>query len=60
MVDLRYIGPELFFTIHTNDCIISTPDQYLSKFSDDTALVALMTEEMQLDPYYESVNKVVH
>ena len=45
--------------MYTNDCTFSTPDQYLSKFPDDTALVMLMTEEMEPDLYYESVKRWV-
>lgn len=33
------------FKKETNDCIISTPDKYLMKFSDHKELVALMTSD---------------
>lgn len=33
------------FNKETNDCVISTPDQNLMKFSDHKELVALMTTD---------------
>lgn len=53
------VSSPLLFTIYTNDCTIETPDQYFIKFFDDTVLVALMTEEMKPDLYYESVRRVI-
>ena len=39
-----YPPPPLFFTLFTNDCVSSDPSVLFVKFSDDTTVVGLVSD----------------
>ncbi|XP_056128493.1 uncharacterized protein LOC130106414 [Rhinichthys klamathensis goyatoka] len=52
------VSSPLLFTLYTNDCVTFAPNHHTIKFSDDTALVALMKEGEGADLYVQTVNNL--
>lgn len=50
----------LLFTLFTNDCISSEPNQYIVKLSDDTVVLNLLTIESKMNIHQDAVDKFVN
>ena len=53
------VSSSLLFTLYTNDCVSSQPDQYLVKFSDDTVILSLLTSESTISSHTNGVDRFV-
>lgn len=53
------VSSAMLFTLYTNDCRTDTPNQYILKYSDDTALISLLRSSDSPGLHQHGVNKVI-
>ena len=51
------VSSSFLFTLYTNDCVSSCPNQYVIKFSDDTVLLSLLTSNSNLLSHTAGVDR---
>lgn len=54
------VSSPFLFTLYTNDCVSSGPNQYIVKFSDDTVILSLLTKHCDLNIHQTAVDKFVN
>ena len=47
------------FTLYTNDCVPSLPNNILIKFSDDSALVNRLTKTCDVNLYFNEIANII-
>lgn len=53
------VSSPFLFILYTNDCVSSEPNQYVVKFSDDTAVLSLLTKNSDSSIHREAVDRFV-
>ena len=53
------VSSSLLFTLYTNDCVSSQPNQCIVKFSDDTVILSLLTSEGNISSHTTGVDRFV-
>ena len=51
------VSSSFLFTLYTNDCVSSYPNQYVVKFSDDTVILSLLTSKSNLLSHTAGVDR---
>ena len=54
------VSSPFLFTLYTNDCVSSEPNQFTVKFSDDTVILSLLTKHTNLSVHQLAVDKFVN
>ena len=54
------VSSPVLFTLYTNECRSGNPNNYIIKFSDDTAILALLDKDSVLDDYFSEVQNFVN
>ena len=54
------VSSPFLFTLYTNDCVSSEPNQFTVKFSDDTVILSLHTKHTNLSVHQLAVDKFVN
>ncbi|XP_034005935.1 probable serine/threonine-protein kinase clkA [Trematomus bernacchii] len=53
------VSSPVFFTLYTNDCTRIHPENYIIKFSDDTAILGLMHKGSSSSAYHSEIERFV-
>ena len=54
------VSSPFLFTLYTNDCVSSEPNQFIVTFSDDTVILSLLTKNTNLSVHRTAVDKFVN
>lgn len=53
------VSSPVLFTLYTNGCVRKTTNNYVVKFSDDTAILSLLYKDQEISSYHSDTEQLV-